>query len=218
MGPQPSRVYWVRRLVVVGVLVAVVVLVVSLLSSLRGGDAPATAAGEDTAAVTGASDDDAAAADGEEGAGAEDAATDDGTADDGSEGGAPDACAVEALTTTLVSDAATYPAGSTPTFTVTLTNSSDKACTVDAGTANQSLVVTSGADRIWSSADCATTADGERMLLMAPGAQEVVQLAWPRVRSDEACTADLPEPRAGTYTALAVVAGAQSGQIVFDLG
>ncbi|MDT0165979.1 hypothetical protein Q9R32_10450 [Actinotalea sp. AC32] len=217
VGPQPSRVYWVRRLVVVGVLVAVAVLVVSVLSSLRGRDAPATAAGEDTAAVAGAGDE-GEAADGAQGGAAEDAATEDaGDADGADKGGAPDACAVEALTTTLVSDAATYPAGSTPTFTVTLTNSSDKACTVDAGTANQSLVVTSGADRIWSSADCATT-DGERMLLMAPGAQEVVQLAWPRVRSDEACTADLPEPRAGTYTALAVVAGAQSGQIVFDLG
>jgi hypothetical protein len=89
---------------------------------------------------------------------------------------------------------------------------------VDAGLANQALVITSGADRIWSSADCPSEASGERLLLMAPGAAEAMPVAWPRVRSAEGCAGDLPEPRPGTYTAVAVVAGVQSGQVVFELG
>lgn len=209
VGPQPARVYWVRRLVVVGVALLVVVVVV-LLSSLGRGDAPVAAAGDEQVSSgedEGAPTEDDDAATGADGAGA----------DEGDAGGQPDVCQPAGLTTTLVADAATYPAGSTPTFTMTLTNSSDAACTVDAGGSSQSLVITSGADRIWSSADCPADS-GERMLLMAPGAQEVVQVAWPRVRSDEQCSTELPEPRAGTYTALAVVAGAQSAPVVFDLG
>lgn len=204
VGPQPARVYWVRRAVLLVLVAAVVVAVALAVGAARGGDGGAT----DPAAAA------AEAATGEAEAPAEEEAEEE--ADDG--GGAAAACAPEQLTTTLAVDAATYPAGATPTFTVTLTNSGDSACTVDAGLANQSLVVTSGADRIWSSADCPAEAAGERLLLMAPGAAEAMPVAWPRVRSDEACTAGLPEPRPGTYTAVAVVAGAQSGPVVLELG
>jgi hypothetical protein len=81
------------------------------------------------------------------------------------------------------------------------------------------VLVTSGSDRIWSSLDCAVEgADGsERMLLLAQGAQEAAGVPWARVRSDETCTAGLPEPRAGTYHAIATLVGAQSADLVFTL-
>ncbi|WP_225752892.1 hypothetical protein [Actinotalea sp. Marseille-Q4924] len=206
VGPQPARVYWVRRLILLALVVGIVAALAVAAGASRGG------------AVTGPPPGDAAAQ-----AAADVVADEDGTAEDEPatepepEPDAAAACSPESLTTTLVADAATYPAGATPTFTVTLTNVSDSACTVDAGAANQSLVITSGPDRIWSSTDC-PEAEGERLLLMAPAAAEAMPVAWPRVRSDEACTGGLPEPRAGTYTAVAVVAGVQSAPIVFDLG
>lgn len=220
VGPQPARVYWVRRLVVLVLVAAVVTAVVMALGAARGGAADgATPADEAAAAV----DDGAAEATGEQAAaeqtsveqtvGEETAPQD---AEEPSDPGA--ACTPEGLTATLVADATSYPAGTTPTFTVTLTNSGRSACTVDAGPANQALVVTSGADRIWSSADCPADAGGERLLLLAPAAAEAMPVAWTRVRSDEACSTDLPEPRPGTYTAVAVVAGVQSGPVVFELG
>lgn len=221
VGPQPTRVYWVRRLVLL-VLVAVLVTVLAFALGAARGDATdgtgAAASGTDGAGEAGGAPVADAGADGAEdgtegatGDEAEDAADDDGT-------GAAAACAPQALTTTLAADAASYAPGATPTFTVTLTNTGDSACTVDAGLANQALVITSGADRVWSSADCPSEASGERLLLMAPGAAEAMPVAWPRVRSAEGCPGDLPQPRPGTYTAVAVVAGVQSGQVVFELG
>lgn len=218
VGPQPARVYWVRRLVLL-LLAAVLVTTLALaVGAARGGAADgqgaadgASAAGEgaQAAAPQDASDD---GTEGTEGTG------DAGDDAEGAEDAAAAACAPETLTTTLAADAPSYPAGATPTFTVTLSNTGDSACTVDAGLANQALVITSGADRIWSSADCPSEASGERLLLMAPGAAEAMPVAWPRVRSAEGCAGDLPEPRPGTYTAVAVVAGVQSGQVVFELG
>jgi hypothetical protein len=215
VGPQPARVYWVRRLVVLVLVAAVITAVAMALGAARGGAAEGTTDGttppvDEAAAVVG---------DGAGEAATEQAVSEEPAPQEAEEpGDAGGACTPEGLTATLVADAVSYPAGATPTFTVTLTNSGSAACTVDAGLANQSLVVTSGADRIWSSADCSAEADGERLLLLAPAAAEAMPVAWPRVRSDEACTADLPEPRPGTYTAVAVVAGVQSGPVVFELG
>lgn len=204
VGPQPARVYWVRRLL----LLLLVVGLVTAAAVATG----ATGDGDGTAAVD---DGEAGAASTPDAPAAEGAAADAPAAEE--PGDAAAACPPERLAATLVADAASYPAGATPTFTVTLTNAGDAACTVDAGLANQTVVVTSGADRIWSSADCPADVSGERLLLMAPGAAEAMPLAWPRVRSDEMCSADLPEPRPGTYTAVAVVAGVQSAPVVFAL-
>jgi hypothetical protein len=217
VGPQPARVYWVRRLVLL-LLAAVLVTGLALaVGTARGGAADGQGAADGAPA--------AGAGEGAQGAVPQDAGSEatDGTEDagddaEGTEDDAAAACAPETLTTTLAADAPSYPAGATPTFTVTLSNTGDSACTVDAGLTNQALVITSGADRIWSSADCPSEASGERLLLMAPGAAEAMPVAWPRVRSAEGCAGDLPEPRPGTYTAVAVVAGVQSGQVVFELG
>lgn len=223
VGPQPARVYWVRRLVLLAVAAAVVAVLAVAVGAARGGatDGDGAAAGDaaaDGAAATTEGADDAGAGSGAA-ADAQSAPEGDGSEEAGAgPGGGAVACAPESLTTTLAADAASYPAGATPTFTVTLTNSGGSACTVDAGLANQALVITSGADRIWSSADCPAEAPGERLLLMAPGAAEAMPVAWPRVRSDEGCSEGLPEPRPGTYTAVAVVAGVQSGSVVLELG
>lgn len=221
VGPQPARVYWVRRVVLLLLAAVLVTGLAVALGAARGGAADGQGAATDasdgtTDGTAGAGDTDAAAGDGGDAA----ADTTEGAADEGGEDGtnAAAACAPETLTTTLVADAPSYAPGATPTFTVTLTNAGGSACTVDAGLANQALVITSGADRIWSSADCPSEASGERLLLMAPGAAEAMPVAWPRVRSAEGCAGDLPEPRPGTYTAVAVVAGVQSGQVVFELG
>jgi hypothetical protein len=129
-------------------------------------------------------------------------------------------CEAGDLQLALTSDATGYAAGATPSFTVTITNAADSSCTVDVGTASLEVLVTSGSDRIWSSLDCAVEgADGaERVLLLAAGAQETAAVPWARVRSDATCSAGLPEPRPGTYHAVATLVGAQSADLVFTLG
>lgn len=195
VGPEPGRVYWIRRLVVLAVVVVVLVVLGLVVRALASG-------GEGSA-------DPAPVASGE----------DEAPAEDEPEGapGSPTACSPEALTTILSTDTRSYPAESAPVLTVAVTNSGEVACTVDAGTAVEEVLITSGSDRIWSSADCEQE-PVSRLLLLDPGDQERIDLTWQRERSDESCTAGLADPRPGTYTAVATVLGTATEPAVFDLG
>lgn len=204
VGPRPPRVYWVRRLVLVVLVVALVAGGFLAVQALRGGSAS-----EDPTDGAGAQVTDDPAALGE-GAG-EDAGEDAGAAD------GPAACAPTDLAVTLTTDARSYPAGTPVVLTVAITNNAATSCTVDAGEASREILVTSGADRIWSSFDCPAE-PAERLLLLPSGARDEVAVTWGRTRSAAGCPADLPGPRAGTYTAVASVAGAASTAAVFDLG
>ena len=57
--------------------------------------------------------------------------------------------AVEATT-----DSSTYPVGSTPKLTLTITNTGDVACKRDVGPKANELEITSGGYHVWSSDDC----------------------------------------------------------------
>lgn len=190
VGPRPARVYWVRRLVVLVGVLLVLLGVWTLAGALRGGAeepaAPVAGAGETEPA------DDAAPADGR-----------------------PGPCAAADLAATLVTPVRAYAEGESPTFTFAVTNSG-VACTVDVGSGNLVVTVTSGEDRIWSSADC-REAPPAQVLLLDQGAQHQETVEWARTRTDEACTADLPAPRPGTYQAVAVFQGAQTAAAVFEL-
>lgn len=203
VGPRPARVYWVRRVVVLVGLLVVALLVWGLVSALGalgvlgGGSAepaPGAAAGTATA---GPADDDAAAA----------APLTDGR---------PGPCDPADLTVSLATPVRAYGEDQAPTFTFAVTNGGDAACTVDAGSGNLVVTVTSGEDRIWSSTDC-VEAPGEQILLLDRDARHQETVQWPRERSDEPCTADLPAPRPGTYQAVATFHGAQTAAAVFEL-
>ncbi|MBO1753442.1 hypothetical protein J4G33_16670 [Actinotalea sp. BY-33] len=196
VGPQPDRVYWVRRVVV---LVLAVLLVVVASFGVR-------------ALVSGGSAEETPAAEGSEGA-----PTEDGAAEEGGAGGAPISCDPGALTATLATDAQSYPAESAPVLTLTVTNTGEAACTVEVGSETSAITITSGSDRIWASTDCEAEVEEPRLLLLDPGAQVPVERAWSRERSDEECTAGLPEPRPGTYTASATVLGVEVEPVAFVL-
>ncbi|WNB85915.1 hypothetical protein [Cellulomonas sp. ATA003] len=219
VGPQRARVYWIRRLLVVLLVVALVVGSASLVSWLRGdrgGDAGAAAATEQQADVDATSGDD-----GEAGAADDAGAVDD--AADGEDGGEDDApatpvdCTPAALQLTLTAADVEVAPTANPVLTATVTNVGDLPCTVDAGDAAREVVVTSGEDRVWSTKDCAPDDRASRQLLLAAGAADSVPIEWARVRSAEGCPADLPAPRAGTYQAVATLGAATSQTVVFIL-
>ncbi len=191
VGPQPARVYWIRRALVVGAAVAVIVFVSTLLGGGSGGGG--------------------AAADAKPTAGATAPAQ---TGSDPSR-----TCAATDLTLVVTADAASYAAGVNPTFAVTITNTGTSPCTVDAGDAAREVLVTSGEDRIWSSLDCTPADAPTRVLLLPPGSSDgPTPVAWSRVRSDGQCTADLSAPRPGTYHVVAKLVGAESQPATFTLG
>jgi hypothetical protein len=193
-GPQPPRVYWVRRLAVLGALVLVVVLFWSLLS-------PGGEGGEEDSAGDPA-----------------------GTGDVGEEPPAdPPAdagrtCTAADLQLALTSDAGSYVAGLQPVFSLVVTNGGSTSCTVDAGPGSRELLITSGTDRVWSSLDCAGDA-AEELLLLSPGtASAPIAVTWPVARSAEGCTEGLPAPgRPGTYHVIAKLLGAESADVTFTL-
>jgi hypothetical protein len=191
-GSQPARVYWVRRLVVLAAVVAVVLVAVWVVPFVAGkvGDLFSGAKG----AAAGPTTTTSAAPVG------------------------PQPCAADALGLTLAADAASYPARALPTLTVTLVNKGPAGCVVDAGEAQREIVIMSGTDRIWSSRDCATGAALTRELLLAPGAPDATTVQWQRTRSAAGCPAGQPAALKGTYSATLTLAGASSQPVVFVLG
>ncbi len=121
------------------------------------------------------------------------------------------------MSITLTADQRTYAAGAQPVFTVTITNTSNASCKIDAGEAKREVLVKSGTDRIWSSLDCLAADSPSRLLLLQAGARDETAVTWSRIRSAPGCAAVTATPKPGTYTAVATVAGVSSTAAVFDL-
>lgn len=206
VGPNPPRVYWVRRAVVL-VAIALVVALAALAVwafALRD-DGAVDAAGTEGAAGSNAS------VDGEQPA--DDAAEEGDQADDAT----PGDCTAADLELSVTPDAALYPADVAPVLQVAVANVGSAPCTVDAGDASRQVVISSGTDRIWASQDCATSETASRQLLLDVGARDSVDITWARVRSAQECAPELPATRAGTYQVVATLLGASSAPAVFGL-
>ncbi|MHA7132053.1 hypothetical protein [Oerskovia turbata] len=108
------------------------------------------------------------------------------------------ACGANDVTLWLASSQSEYAVGEKPSFTITLTHVGRRPCLIDASTAVQEVVITSGSDRIWSSADCPAEPHD---LLMAEGDVWTQNVTWSRERSGPECATGLPATGAGTYVA-----------------
>ncbi|WP_156155842.1 hypothetical protein [Demequina phytophila] len=200
VGNQPSEVYWRRRivlLVALGVVVALGWLIVSALSS-DGAKADPSAKPEAVSSSSTSPE-----------------PTESTTATASHEVGA---CAKDAIEVSMAANPANVPADTQPKFDVTIDQNGDVPCVLDATGDNTRLVITSGDDRIWSSADCPAEQAliGKEWLLDA-GASKDVQVAWPRIRSAEGCAATDQAPGAGTYWAQVTVAGVKADAVPFVL-
>lgn len=186
----PARVFWIRRFVVLGLPLILVVWLVVWWTGRDGGAEPRPEA--ETPAATATPTPTAAAP------------------------GVPD-CDPSVLDLTLTASAETF-TESDPTFEVSVTNTGEEPCLVEAGDLDREVVVTSGEDRVWSSRDCVPEDAPARTLLLADGQADVTSLTWARERSAEGCAGGLPAPGAGTYSATVTMGGATSAPAVFGLG
>lgn len=173
VGAAPPRVYWVRRGLVVVLLLVLLYLLTRLFGG--GGDAPVRSPAAVSATPTAAPSPSAARS---------------------PEG--PRVCLDAALQVTASVGAVDYPLGALPQLTVAVTNAGATPCTRDLSGAQAALIVLSGADRVWSSADCASSAPVVRTL--QPGRPVSLPVPWNRRRSSPGC----PSPQAplaapGTY-------------------
>jgi hypothetical protein len=155
-GPQPPKVYWVRRALVLGVIVLLLVAVAWLLGG-RGGAATGALSGPSAspspshpAATSHAPTPTPTTAT---------SRTPSASASTTTRSAAPTvaatpACTTSQLTVTASTDAASYPVGATPHLRMRIENTSSKACTRDLGAAQNELTITSGSAHVWSSDDC----------------------------------------------------------------
>lgn len=183
-GPEPHAVYWIRRAAVILIVVTVVVGGWWLVSALRGG----ASAGDPVAT-------DAASASPSDGATdpATDTTTDTATdpATDGATdpSGEPVACRDSDIAVEATTDSSTYPVGSTPKLTLTITNVGTVACTRDVGPKANELEITSGGYHVWSSDDC-NASTKSKVSTLEPGSAVASSITWDGRLSQKGC----PDP------------------------
>ena len=208
IGPEPPTVYWIRRAAIVVVVIAVIVALWWLVGALRGGGSSPSSA-EPTAAPSGST---SAAPDATGGASAGASAAPTKTSTP-TVTQCPDAVIkVEATT-----DAATYPVGSTPKLTLTITNTGDAACKRDVGPKANSLEITSGGYHVWSSDDC-NASDKSKIIKMQPGDKVASSITWDGHLSQKGCpNGKGPAAKAGRYALTGKNAGVSSSPTPFGL-
>lgn len=177
VGPQSSRVYWRRRLVVGLALVAIVVVILLIVFAPRGkSDATApiathtatTSTPKPTTRPT----------------------TNPTTVPTTKATASGKACTASAIDVEAITDANSYGPGVQPQLSFSITNTGTKACTFDAGTAKQVFTITSGNEVYWKSSDCQTN-PVDTVILLEPGKMLTSNpIAWDRTRSDPSTCSD----------------------------
>lgn len=188
VGPEPAPTYWQRRAVVVVALLLLVLFLRAVLTG-SGGDQTVTAARPSPTAGPSA-----AAPEPTAGPTADPTASVSPTASPG----AAAACADAALEVTAAAERDSYPVGARPLLVLTVTNTGSVPCSRDLGQGAVELLVVSGADRIWSSDDCAPGGPVKQVVL-APDKPSVTRLTWAGRRSLPGCEGAKAQAVAGTY-------------------
>lgn len=128
----------------------------------------------------------------------------------------PAACPATSISVAAATDAQSYAAPAAPVLTMTVTNTGKVPCEVNVGTAQMEFSISSGADRIFSSADCQQGAE-DFLKEFEPGATEKANFTWERLRSAPGCASVASNPNPGWYVFTARLGGVTSEKAVFQL-
>ncbi|MQA94438.1 MAG: hypothetical protein GEV11_07205 [Streptosporangiales bacterium] len=122
-----------------------------------------------------------------------------------------DICDKRDLVATFMVNQDSYSSGDKPRFQLTVVNTGRRLCTWDVGRKAMEIKVTSGGDRIWSSADCTAGEDSEVRKLVRGRPYSTV-ITWDRTRSFTDCRDTRAEARPGTYVATLDSGGVRGAQ------
>ncbi|HEY8752076.1 MAG TPA: hypothetical protein VIM40_00295 [Arthrobacter sp.] len=127
-------------------------------------------------------------------------------------------CNQNLVTVSASTDKAAYGPGENPLLSLKVTNGGTMPCEVDIGTSQMEFVVTSGADRIFSSKDCQANSE-DLVKTIAPGASETANFPWARNRTLEGCSPIAAKPGGGGayYIFTAKLGSKASPKAVFQL-
>lgn len=196
VGDQPPEVYWKRRLIAGVAAAAILVFLVWIITSALSGGSEDPSPGSSVEASVDAS----------------------GSAAQTGDASASRACGASDVVITTTANPTAVAAGALPVFDATVTHNGQSACKLDTDADGTELLITSGEDRIYSSADCPDDETiASKQLILAPGASEDLSVTWSRQRSVPECTAVRAEPGPGTYKASLAIQGIQSEVATFTL-
>jgi hypothetical protein len=187
IGPEPPTVYWIRRVAIVVIVIVVIVALWWGVSALRGGSAsddgaatPSDSASSSVEASDSASPEETASA-------------------DASDSGEVVECEDSAIEVVATTDSSTYPVGSTPKLTLSITNIGDVACTRDVGPKANELEITSGGYHVWSSDDC-NASSKSKVSVLQPDETVASSITWNGRLSQKGCpTEEGDKAKAGRY-------------------
>lgn len=173
VGPQPPKVYWRRRLTLgLGALAVIVIIILIIARPGSGSPQPTTTPISTTSAKPALSASAAPAV------------------------GAP--CLPANIKLVAVADKTTYAATEQPKISMTITNVGTADCSINLGSTQQELIITSGAEQIWDSKDC-QTAPVDTPVILKPGiVVPTPAIPWDRTRSSAStCSTSRPAVAAG---------------------
>lgn len=181
IGSQPRSVYWRRRAVVGIVLVLVVVVIVLIATKPGAGSGAVPAPAASTPAATAPASASSAATPGvtpKATAAATAKATDAPTAS-----AANGTCSASDISLKPITDKNSYSSLQQPQISMSITNTSTSACSIDLGSSQQALTITSGAETYWSSKDCQVNGTHQNVKITAGQTLTTPAIAWDRTRS-----------------------------------
>lgn len=216
-GPLPKRVYWFRRLLVLAILAALVMVIMRFISGGSDGkdadaganDQAAPVAGEQSPPVGDAGGDDAGAPVGTEG---EPVTAPETTAPALEVPSGP--CSPRDLE--IVASVDNPRGGGDVPITLTLATKAEGACTFAVSSDSIALRITSGADRIWTTQQCPKAVPTTSVVLRKETPAQV-QVTWNGRRSDDGCTTKTKWALPGYYHAAAAAFGSEPTDVQFEL-
>lgn len=127
-------------------------------------------------------------------------------------------CNQNLVTVSASTDKSAYGPDENPLLSLKVTNGGTMPCEVNIGTSQMEFLVTSGADRIFSSKDCQAKSE-DLVKTIAPGASETANFPWARNRTLEGCLPIEAKPGAGGayYIFTAKLGSRASPKAVFQL-
>jgi len=128
----------------------------------------------------------------------------------------PGPCPHGAVVLSLINAQPTYGPGELPQFTVDVVGTGRQTCSFNVGASHIALIIRSGSQRVWSSADCVQGA-GDLVTDLQRGVPTVLPISWNRQPSAPGCQAQSGSVPDGTYTATAADGWLQSNTITFRI-